>query len=231
MKRCAIFLTLASLFVFQLRAEPVETIERPQLNVGDRWVFRVVDLWNGRETRQRELAVVQVNETGVRVDERSTAINGVPITRPRSVVVRTAAWPNANPRPIAGTFTAIDFPLYVGKTWTMAYTRPSRNGNASDITERREVTVEGWETIKVPAGEFRTLRIVHEGLRMLHVSDGIFGSPTREVYWYSPELKIYVKREYRNRRVSGSLFDQYSEELMEASVSDLSRLASYSETR
>jgi hypothetical protein len=231
MKRCALLLALASLFTFQLRAEPVEQVERPQLNVGDRWLYRVVDLWNGRETKRRELAVVQVNDTRVRLNERTTAINDVPVTSPRSVVIGTSAWPHANPRPINGTFNAIDFPLYVGKKWTMEYTLLRPNGNASDITERRDVTVEGWETITVPAGEFRTLRIVHEGLRMLHVSDGIFGSPTREVYWYAPELKLYVKRAYSNRRFQGSLLDQYSEELMEASVSDLSRVASYDEPR
>lgn len=62
------------------------------------------------------------------------------------------------------------------------------NGNASSIDERRDAAVEAWETIRVPAGEFRTLRIVHEGFRMLNVQDGVFGSLTRAVYWYAPEM-------------------------------------------
>ncbi len=75
------------------------------------------------------------------------------------------------------------FPLEVGKTWEQALRedRPSAGG----ITERVDVvTVEAEETITVPAGTFRTLKLVYRNKRT---------GAIRYEEWYSPEVRQWVR--------------------------------------
>ena len=75
------------------------------------------------------------------------------------------------------------FPLEVGKTWeqNLREDRPSAGG----ITERVDVvTVETEETITVPAGTFRTLKIVYRNKAT---------GAIRYEEWYSPEVKQWIR--------------------------------------
>ena len=72
------------------------------------------------------------------------------------------------------------------------------------IPDHRTATVEGWETVRVPAGEFRALRVLNEGSRRVHRKDGEFYESVRELVWYSPQAKSYVRRETWVRQLSHS---------------------------
>ena len=75
------------------------------------------------------------------------------------------------------------WPMYVGQTWeqTVLVERPG----ARQTSERPETaTVEAEETVTVPAGTFRTLRVVYRNKKTGNISYEA---------WYAPELKQVVK--------------------------------------
>ena len=75
------------------------------------------------------------------------------------------------------------WPLVVGKTWEQTYVeeRPV----APQTTERIDaVTIEAEETVTVPAGTLKTLKVVYRNKRT---------GAIRYEAWYSPELKQVVK--------------------------------------
>jgi len=62
---------------------------------------------------------------------------------------------------------------------------------ATQRTHATSWTVEGRETVKVPAGEFKCFVLV---MRTRDVADGWTGF---ERWWYSPQAQNYVRMEYR----------------------------------
>jgi hypothetical protein len=96
----------------------------------------------------------------------------------------------------------LPFPLVEGKTWSQTLTRsdgPGATGAAGTTSATaRTVTLRGkvlgWETVKVPAGEFRALKIQRE----IELGDaGVFRTQTlrTEYEWYVPELKSAARIE------------------------------------
>ena len=89
-------------------------------------------------------------------------------------------------------FAAFDrlYPLAVGKSVTADLTREHRHWVDT-------VTVEGEETISLPIGTYRTLRIVDHEVATSHVFESII------TCWYAPELGYTVQREKRVLRGTG----------------------------
>jgi len=71
------------------------------------------------------------------------------------------------------------FPLFVGKKYKSEYYLNSKvmSGNIS-----RTVVVKSFENVTVPAGTFKAFKIIakRKGLK--------------DTYWYSPKLRLYLKR-------------------------------------
>lgn len=88
------------------------------------------------------------------------------------------------------------FPLKIGKTFSEKSVWPNRQGT-STLTH----TVEGIETVTVPAGTFKTWKITTTGTWYKH-SDPDFQGTEQATSWYSPEAKVAVKKEY-TRYVKG----------------------------
>ncbi len=76
-----------------------------------------------------------------------------------------------------------NFPLVIGKKWT--YTTPWQNYHL-----KNDFQVEGVEEVETAAGKFMTYKIYYKQ----SVSPGSATGWVR--YWYSPETKFYVKREF-----------------------------------
>ena len=53
---------------------------------------------------------------------------------------------------------------------------------------------EAWETITVPAGQFKTLRFVN-AIRFVNSDFGRTGSARQETVWFAPEVGRWVVRE------------------------------------
>ena len=75
-----------------------------------------------------------------------------------------------------------DFPLEVGKTWTKNYRVTIHARNQTTPFEQTQ-KVEAYEDVTVPAGTFKAFKIT---------SSNTLGN--EDVYWYSPELGIFVKQ-------------------------------------
>jgi hypothetical protein len=92
----------------------------------------------------------------------------------------------------APALQVLSFPLYVGKTWSNDSTAACTSNNKDRWVETR--TVEAFERVSTPAGDFEALKIRAEGT----FSDAI--QTWREpfytyssVCWWSTELGRYVK--------------------------------------
>jgi hypothetical protein len=72
---------------------------------------------------------------------------------------------------------------------------------AWEVRHKRHVKVVGWEEVTVPAGTFRALRIEAEG-PFERVDMPIVGT-AKEVMWYVPQVKRYVKWTFENWNVRG----------------------------
>ena len=78
------------------------------------------------------------------------------------------------------------WPLWVGKSWTAHYVR-KQPGQALPLLATYRVEAE--ETLEVPAGTFRTLRI----LRTFRPATEENLLPQQTLHWYAPEVGHEVR--------------------------------------
>lgn len=162
-------------------AQPAEPVPRPEVKVGDRWTYRA--------SGQVDQGEVEYEIQVTLVDEKS--IVGF-ATRKRDGKEIDAIWtPDWNAvsgidgmtfRPSGGLF---QFPLAVGKQYRHAF-EAERPRDGKGITRvSMTAAVVGWETVEVPAGKFRALRVevTHDGRR----------NGPHVTAWYAPEVKRYVR--------------------------------------
>jgi len=190
-------------------------VERPHVRVGDLWTYQRMDYDAGKPRGRFELQVVfsdrgviQVVGTGkskdAEVDTTYTADWNAVSTAARMFYPHTG-W--------------FKFPLQVGDRYKTAYESiiPAKNIKARN---QREVTVVGWEEVVVPAGKFRALKIVSEG-RFQRIETSSVSGLSRNVIWYVPAVKRWVKLTLENRpggaegKAKG---EYYGEELVEYKV-------------
>ncbi|MCC6672507.1 MAG: hypothetical protein IT458_15690 [Planctomycetes bacterium] len=158
-----------------------ETSPRPELRVGDRFVYR-------RGTLQRVAMrvteagadgyVLQEEETGLRLRftpelyEKGQDAEGLPeVTRVLAPYDARYAWP-----------------LWVGKQWTVQYLykAPGKPG----LPFLAHYVCDAMETVQVKAGTFRCHRIWR---RHRPAVEGSYVE-LATVYWYAPEVGMWVRR-------------------------------------
>lgn len=81
-----------------------------------------------------------------------------------------------------------DWPLFVGKKWK--YVSEWENNEGTKGKTSQDVEVVSFEELEVKAGKFKAYKIEYKGL--VTNSRGFKGSMT-DIWWYSPELKTYIK--------------------------------------
>jgi len=107
------------------------------------------------------------------------------------------------------------FPLSVGATYDVAYEMALPKQGAWRVRHERKVRVIGWEDVIVPAGKFRALKIEAAGsFQRLETS---VAGPARNVIWYVPQVKRWVKWMYEDGTNYGP-YNKYGEELVEFTV-------------
>ena len=189
-------------------------VDRPQLVVGDRWTFRAVDLQKSEETQSYEYRVTGISGDDVELT-RMTLASTTPTDIGKSSVqkVTAATWTFVNARILEGKYVAFAFPLDAGKTWEYEYKYSATDGNPPG-TWSVKVKAEGWEEVRVPAGTFKAMKVVHEG-RWSRMFGGYSISGTSiETFWYVPEVKWFAKREYYVRRSGGIVDSNIRNELV-----------------
>ncbi len=185
-----------------------EKIEAPVWNVGDKWVF----------TGDGSIEVLQIDPNGyvmnfsdnICVLERQ-GFNKIIFEK--STLQRSYTLEGDKRRKYSmGLKNLLNFPFSPGKEWKHAYSaKPiltkgyitSRGIPTLDYYEN--IRIIGWEDIGVKAGKFRALKIEfisgHKEFMM-----GQFPGPAYEdkgYYWYSPDAKYFVKRQYDKASIDG----------------------------
>lgn len=173
---------------------PYAGVKSPDLKVGERWTYNVVDGFNHllKGTWVREVTAAD----GARIKVRLRSTDG----SKQSSAVYDGPW-NAISQsfPVGGEVTysppllAFPFPLEPGKTWRQKVV-------LTDIVTGRTVTqrvtgkVVGWDKVKVPAGEFDAIKVI----RYVNLGNGDWwrSETLRTEYdWYAPRVKWVVKHE------------------------------------
>lgn len=166
----------------------------PEVRVGDRWRYRLVNLYNN--TQVAEL-LVQVSEVAPRL--RLSVVDAAGAARPPEVYAR--AWrvleePNYDdlPQTFASPAPVLPQDLSPGASeqYKGRYTTPL----SSDALYWSEIVrVRGWERVRVPAGEFVALR-VQRTIAFEHADRYRQRENRSDTLWYAPEVNRWVRREW-----------------------------------
>ena len=179
----------------------VAQVTAPTLKAGDTWTYRGIDNYNKQVTGTWTREVTSTDAGGIRVAVRSADGSFDDLFRApgelASGVLNDRASGTMDP-----AFQLMPFPLAEGKSWSQKVIRTDPFSH-----EKREMLVRGkvhgWETIKVPAGEFRAMKI--ERTMYLGDYDTFRGITQRtETEWYAPDIrgaaKVVVFEEFCERR-------------------------------
>lgn len=215
MTRFSALLLLSIVALPSAFAQTAAPVERPEFVIGDRWVFRYVDLYSNAELNKWELKVSGMHDDSVRFagvtlankdatkvgKSYKTSASRSTLTVPNSLVVE-------------GKEVKFDFPLAVGKTWKYDYKTRRNDGNGF-TTYSVEAKVDGWEDVEVAAGKFKALKVTHASAYSTETGGQRYNGQLLRTYWYSPQVKREVKYEFIDRGDGG---DRGRTELVEYEV-------------
>ncbi|MCL4802099.1 MAG: hypothetical protein KJ025_21080 [Burkholderiales bacterium] len=164
----------------------------PALKSGDTWNYRLTNLYNHADLGIVTRAVTAAGANELRIATGAAegqARHEERYSGPGSLAAGTLS--DRAEGPLTPALTLAPFPLREGERWTQKVVRDDAASR-----EKRETLIQGkvvgWETVKVPAGEFRALRIE----RRIDLGDfDPFRGPTLrwETEWYAPDVKGAVK--------------------------------------
>lgn len=189
-----------------------QNVAQPLLQVGETWSFQRVDLWRNEvvERYEQELRIKEGDRWTVqwRITDTQDARRRGSVTG-EYLDARTLAFADTR---MKGRHVPLNFPLQVGKQWSFQYEIVPEHHRNVVIDQTAKVV--GWEEVTVPAGRFRTLKVVHEGRYRATDSGYTWNGSIRETYWYSPEARRVVRMEYRDTKGDGTPYDQWRDELV-----------------
>jgi hypothetical protein len=176
-------------------------VAAPALKPGDTWTYRGIDNYNRQVTGTLTREVTSAAPGGIRVVTSDGGAATESLFRAPGELASGVLGDRARGT-MEPALQVAPFPLAEGKTWsqTVIRTDPATG-------ERREMLVtgrvRGWETVKVPAGEFKALKV--ERTMYLGDYDSFRGITQRtETEWYAPDIrgpaKVVVFEEYCERR-------------------------------
>ncbi|MBT9522499.1 MAG: hypothetical protein IV101_16620 [Dechloromonas sp.] len=161
-----------------------QNVERPAIEVGDRWKYETKDGLTQLVTGQTERIITATGNDRIEATE-----NGSP-------AIYTTEWnpletPESRFEPASRAFK---FPLAVGDKWRHEG-KTLNKATGSDGRSQYEVKVVGQEKITVPAGSFDAYKLVMEGYFTVHNMGNSRSFPFTRTYWYAPSAKASVKIE------------------------------------
>ena len=216
MKHALLILMLSVPFIAQA-ADPWQ-IDKPSFAPGEEWGYRRFDLWKNNEIERWQQTVTSV--IGDHVVLEWNVVDSEDDTRKGSIseeFLDAGTLGFFDTKAIQGKHIPLAFPLFPGKTWSFTYKFDPEKNNSMYIHQKARV--EGWETVRVPAGEFRALKVVHTARYNMTDEKHYWGGYTwsgdiRETYWYAPEAKRVVRMEYSDTGYENAPNDKWRDELV-----------------
>jgi len=177
-------------------------ITAPEIRVGDDWKYSLHDGYTKlpRGTLEYRVSAVQGDTVTVQLRHEGR----------ESTERYTRDW-NWRERPMTNlqnfrydpAYPALPFPLEAGKIWR-SYVKATDPATGRVNRVRIDGTVLGWERVKVPAGEFDTIkvrRLVYAGNHDFFLGE----ENIAEVDWYAPKLGQIVKHVSSSSHVDRSI--------------------------
>jgi hypothetical protein len=180
----------------------------PRVRVGDRWRYQVIDRYRDRLV---ESPIVEVAEVAPELVLRVTGRGSVPVPDERYA----APW-SVLQETVYGITMRFDEPVPLvplptppgaGSTRVVSYTVP---GETRTRRWSQRLSIDGWETVTVPAGRYDSLRISRV-IAFDHPDTGRNASTRTDRLWYAPAVNRWVRREWRGEYVSAGIGDNPSE--------------------
>ena len=167
-----------------------EKIEAPVWNVGDKWVF---DLEGPMEVIGGDAKWYSVkfsegifpkDSSGIAIFERSTLNVKYLLEKDKRKDYR------------GFRKKILNFPLTLGKQWKDLFERNELfpvGGMGSRAEYQETFRSLGWEEVEVRAGKFKAIKLEYKIVRTFGLAPP---SEYKAWYWYSPEVKNFVKCQY-----------------------------------
>ena len=176
-----------------------EKVEAPVWNMGDKWVFdregpmEVIGCDAQWYSVKFSGGIFPKDASGIAVFERSTLNVKYLLEKDKRKDYR------------GFRKQILNFPLTLGKQWKDLFQRDEMETMAQVAVEYRETfRVLGWEEVQVRAGKFKAIKLEYKIEKSVR---GVAGwMPTGESkawYWYSPEVKNFVKCQYEKGYIEG----------------------------
>ena len=168
-------------------AQSGEKVEAPSFKPGDSWTYVRSDTMDRSRNAKYVVTIEWVSdsshETSRQALEGTVGGSANQYTREMNPIVLE----DQKYEPHIPVFS---FPLTPGKKWEGTYSFWS-GGRQWNVT--RASRVEGWETVKTAAGEFKALKITYlEQRRAGRAANDFHGTS-----WYSPEVRRVVVSEFK----------------------------------
>jgi hypothetical protein len=176
-----------------------EKIEAPVWNVGDKWVFdregpiEVVGCDAQWYSVKFSGGIFPKDASGIAIFERSTLNVKYMLERDRRKEYR------------GFRKKILNFPITLGKQWKDLYQRDELGTMATVAAEYRETfRVLGWEDVEVRAGKFKAIKLEYKIEKSVQSGVGLIPQgESKAWYWYSPEVKNFVKCQYEKGYIEG----------------------------
>jgi hypothetical protein len=179
-----------------------DKIEAPVWNVGDKWVL----------TGNGSIEVVKADQSGyiLKFSEGNCIIEGQgfnTILFEKATLNRiNAVEGDKRKKYVMGLSRVLDFPLSTGKQWKSTYSSIGPAVMHQAVLDYSEIyKVLGWEDVAVRAGKFKALRVEYRRKTIGASSTWTnIGAEFMNQYWYSPNVKYFVKCQYDKALVEES---------------------------
>jgi hypothetical protein len=173
-----------------------EKIEAPVWNVGDKWVFDREGPMEvtGRDARYYSVqfsgGIFSEDASGIALFERSTLNVKYMLERDRRKEYR------------GFRKKILNFPLTLGKQWKDLFERNELGpiGGIGRAEYQETFRSLGWEEVEVRAGKFKAIKVEYKFVRSFGLGSG---GENKAWYWYSSEVKNFVKCQYEKGYIEG----------------------------
>lgn len=176
--------------------QPRARIDGPAVKVGDTWMYNTHNGWTGNLDYVSVNTVKEISKQGIVMESASLDRNivfTVRRTRDFNLISIEAPHFTQRARPYYPNFV---FPLEVGKTWKRDVELLNSKDPDKEVRAKLEGKVVGWESVTVPAGTFRALKIVVTGYYQGTTNSGSWTGRIEDALWYAPEVRNAVRYEY-----------------------------------